>query len=210
MAAGVDFPAGGRAARELSGPAPGALFGVACRQGTAGNVDRPRPEESRLADLTLINTSGPFRAHTATQLRISSEEVAVTEPSKTLAGRLIDSFGEWLSHQRRIDEMEGLHPADFERMASSLGMSSGDLVTLVRKGPHAADELPKMLAELGINAEALSRVQPAVYHDMERVCARCEAKGRCDRDLASHTAAQHYEDYCLNASTIDALNQKPS
>jgi hypothetical protein len=161
-------------------------------------------------DLTRINTPGPFPAQTASQLRISSEEIAVTESSKTLAGRLIDSFGEWLSHQRKIDEMEALDPADFERMAGSLGMSSGDLVTLVRKGPHAADELPKMLAELGINAEALSRVQPAVYHDMERVCARCESKGRCDRDLASHTAAQHYEDYCFNAPTIDALKEKAS
>jgi hypothetical protein len=45
---------------------------------------------------------------------------------------------------------------------------------------------------------------------MVRVCASCQQKHQCDRDLDAGTSAQHYQEYCLNASTIDALNQKAS
>jgi hypothetical protein len=82
-----------------------------------------------------------------------------------------------------------------------------DLEELVRRGPRAADELPKMLRALGINEESLERAQPLVLRDMERVCAMCNHKRKCDRELAAGTAAQHYEEYCLNAPTIDQLGQ---
>ncbi|MGO9357642.1 MAG: DUF6455 family protein [Xanthobacteraceae bacterium] len=124
--------------------------------------------------------------------------------------RLIESFGDWLQYRRNIREVEQFDSGEFHRIADELGVTSQDLGTLVRQGPHAADELPKMLAALGIDAEAISRAQPMVYHDMERVCARCSSKGRCDRDLKANTAAQHYEEYCFNAQTIDALAEKSS
>jgi Family of unknown function (DUF6455) len=66
--------------------------------------------------------------------------------------------------------------------------------------------LPKLLTALGIDEKALSRTQPLVLRDMIRVCASCQQKRQCDRDLDAGTAAQHYEEYCLNASTIDALD----
>ena len=40
---------------------------------------------------------------------------------------------------------------------------------------------------------------------MERVCALCQNKRECDRDLAAGTSAEHYRGYCLNAPTIDQL-----
>ena len=53
----------------------------------------------------------------------------------------------------------------------------------------------------------LSRTQPLVLRDMVRVCASCQQKHQCDRDLDAGTSAQHYEKYCLNASTINSLDQ---
>jgi hypothetical protein len=44
-----------------------------------------------------------------------------------------------------------------------------------------------------------------VLRDMERVCSLCSHKRQCDRDLATGTAAAHYEEYCGNADTIDGL-----
>jgi hypothetical protein len=35
----------------------------------------------------------------------------------------------------------------------------------------------------------------------------CASKRQCDRDLAAGTSAEHYEEYCLNAPTIDSLDQ---
>ena len=65
----------------------------------------------------------------------------------------------------------------------------------------------RLLKALGIDEADLSRTEPLVLRDMERVCAMCAHKRQCDRDLAAGTSAEHYEGYCLNASTIDSLGQ---
>jgi transcriptional regulator with XRE-family HTH domain len=121
--------------------------------------------------------------------------------------QLIDIFGDWLKHRRELSEIRQLDRSDFDRIAGDLRVSPTDLDELVRKGPHAADELPKLLKALGIDQADLARTQPLVLRDMERVCALCHSKRQCDRDLAAGTSAEHYEGYCLNAPAIDVLNQ---
>jgi hypothetical protein len=121
---------------------------------------------------------------------------------------VIDTFAGWLKHRRELKEMREMDVANFGRIAGELRMSSADLEALVRAGPHAADELPKMLKALGIDKEALVRTEPLVLRDMERVCALCSQKHRCDRDLAAGTAAAHYDEYCGNAPTIDGLGPR--
>jgi transcriptional regulator with XRE-family HTH domain len=123
---------------------------------------------------------------------------------------LIDTFGDWLKHRRELSEIRQMDRADFDRIASDLRVSPGELDSLVRHGPHAADELPKMLKALGIDEASLARTEPLVLRDMERVCALCADKRQCHRDLAAGTSAEHYEEYCLNAATIDALGQQTS
>ena len=121
---------------------------------------------------------------------------------------LIDTFADWLKHRRELSEIRQMDRSDFDRIASELQVSPGELDTLVRRGPHAADELPKLLKALGIDPTGLARTEPLVLRDMERVCSLCHHKRECDRDLAAGTSADHYEGYCLNAPTIDALNRQ--
>ena len=104
--------------------------------------------------------------------------------------------------------MREMDAANFGRIASELRMSSADLEALVRRGPHAADELPKMLKALGVDQADLARTEPLLLRDMERVCALCNHKRQCDRELAAGTAAAHYEEYCGNAPTIDGLGPR--
>jgi len=120
---------------------------------------------------------------------------------------LIDTFADWLKHRRELSELRQMDRADFDRIADDLQVSPGELDQLVRHGPHAADELPVMLKALGIDARKLARAEPMLLRDMERVCAMCKQKARCDRDLIAGTAAEHYESYCLNAPTIDRLDR---
>ena len=121
---------------------------------------------------------------------------------------LIDTFADWLKHRRELSEVRQMDRSDFERIASDLRVSPGELDTLVDRGPHAADELPKLLKALGIDQADLARTEPMVLRDMERVCALCHHKRECDRDLAAGTSAGHYEGYCLNAPTINALTPR--
>jgi hypothetical protein len=131
-------------------------------------------------------------------MTVDSKPYPVFEP-------LLKKFGEWLEHWQESNEIRQLDSTEFDRIASDLQVSSNDLIELVRRGPHAADELPKLLKLLGIDEAALARAQPLILHDMERVCAMCHEKGQCDRHLAAGTSAEHYEGYCLNAATIKTL-----
>src|SRR5664279_871068 len=127
----------------------------------------------------------------------------MTAHSIPVVETLIHSFGDWLNHRREMNELRQLNTAEFDRIANELNVSPSDLSELVRQGPHAADELPRMLKVLGIDEEALARTQPLVLRDMVRVCALCAHKGECDRDLAAVTTAEHYKGYCLNAPSIE-------
>jgi len=118
---------------------------------------------------------------------------------------VIDLFARWLQHRREIAELCTCDAISREKIAIDLGVSPGELDQLVRRGPHAADELPKMMAAVGLDAKAIARAQPLVMRDLERVCALCEQKKQCDRDLAAGTAAQHYKEYCANAATLATL-----
>jgi uncharacterized protein YjiS (DUF1127 family) len=133
--------------------------------------------------------------------------MTVQDHSPSVLERLTHTFADWLRQRRELAEMSQLDPSEFGRIAADLQISPADLNELVHQGPHAADELPRLLSALGIKAEDLARIEPMVLHDMERVCALCNHKRQCDHDLAAGTSAQHYEDYCANASTIAELGK---
>jgi transcriptional regulator with XRE-family HTH domain len=122
-------------------------------------------------------------------------------------GMLIDTFAAWLKHRRELNEMRQMDRSDFDRIASDLRVSPGELDTLVRNGPHVAEELPYLLRALGIDEASLARAEPVLLRDMERVCAVCRHKRQCERDLIAGTSAEHYHGYCPNAATIDGLDQ---
>ncbi len=122
-----------------------------------------------------------------------------------MVDRVIHAFSDWLKYRRELSELRQLNTPDFDRIAGELRVSPADLNELVHQGPHAADELPKLLALLGIDQAGLARSEPLVLRDMERVCALCQHKRQCDRDLAAGSSVENYEEYCLNAPTLDLL-----
>ena len=130
--------------------------------------------------------------------------------SHPIVDGLIEVFGNWLIHRREMHELRQLDSGQFDSIARDLRMTPGDLDTFVRQGPHAADELPRLLEVLGIDEAALVRSEPAVLRDMERVCVSCERKAQCRNDLEIGVSARDYEDYCLNASTMNALRSNPN
>ena len=133
--------------------------------------------------------------------------MTVQEKPYPVVSLVVDVFGEWLKHRRELKEMREMDAASFSQIAGDLRISSADLEALVRRGPHAADELPKMLRALGIDQDDLARTETLVLRDMERVCSLCSHKRRCCHELATGTAAAHYEEFCANASTIDGLGK---
>ena len=128
--------------------------------------------------------------------------------SYQILDKLINIFDNWLKHRQEISEMRKFDTGEFARIAHELGVTPDDLDTLVRRGPHAIKELPKLLAALGIDEKSIARTLPLALRDMERVCASCQQKRKCNHDIAAGTSGQHYEEYCGNAATINSLDQK--
>ena len=134
--------------------------------------------------------------------------MTVENQAPSVVERLMITFSDWLNHRRELSGMHQLDVIDFCRIANEMRLSQAELEELVRRGPHTADELPRLLEALGISAQDLARVEPMVLRDMERVCTLCESKRECDRDLASGASAERYQEYCLNAPTIAQLREK--
>jgi len=120
---------------------------------------------------------------------------------------LVGKFADWLKHRRELNEIRRMNRTDFDAIARDLRVSPDDLDRLVQVGPHGTDELPEMLKALGIDVEDLERTEPLLVRDMRRVCAMCRDKAQCHSDFAAGTAAEHYQEYCPNAPTIDTLGE---
>ena len=127
-----------------------------------------------------------------------------------LVTRVIELFGDWLKQRRELNELMeySADPGEFERVARELNVTPVDLEMLVRRGSKGANELPFMLTALGIDEAALSRAEPALLRDMERVCSYCTHKRQCRQEVAAGTAATNYVEYCENSDTIDILRFK--
>ena len=121
----------------------------------------------------------------------------------------INLFGDWLKHRQEMRELRDMNSGDFARIARDLCVTPAELDAVVRLGPHASDELPRLLKSLGIDEAMLSRTQPVLQRDMVRVCAACRQKALCNHDLDDGIAARHYGEYCPNAAAIEELGQKP-
>jgi hypothetical protein len=136
---------------------------------------------------------------------------AMVSQTKTfpIVENAINLFGDWLRHRREMRELRDMDSGEFARIARDLCVSPADLDEVVRRGPHASDELPRLLEILGIDEATLSRAQPVLQRDMVRVCALCQQKALCNFDLDAGTLAQRYDEYCPNAPAIDELGERP-
>ena len=95
-------------------------------------------------------------------------------------------------------------------IAHDLGLSPNELRSLASRGPGAAKEMPKLLEALHISIARIAERDPLVLRDLQRVCSLCDSKRRCHGDIAAGTLAEHYQDYCPNAQTMEALASDPT
>lgn len=125
-----------------------------------------------------------------------------------IVDKAANAFGNWLRRRKDIREMRELDGSEFAKIARELNVPTAELDTFVHQGQHASDELLPLLTLLGVDKDLLSKTQPLVLRDMTRVCASCQQKRQCNRDLSTGASEQHYTEYCLNAPAIGELKTK--
>jgi len=88
-------------------------------------------------------------------------------------------------------------------------LSQQELLQLIRKGPHAADEMLALMKLLHIDAEEAKLAEPAEFRTMHVTCACCGEKARCRRELADGSATADFAAYCSNAEDLNAMRARP-
>jgi hypothetical protein len=115
----------------------------------------------------------------------------------------------WRAARERVGELEGCG-SELARIARDVGLAPSELRTIAAKRPDAADQLKLRLEALHLDGAALRRDEPLVMRDLERVCTQCGSKRRCVRDWVRHPDDQAWREYCPNAMTLDALDDRTS
>jgi hypothetical protein len=122
-----------------------------------------------------------------------------------VAGGVTVAVRNWLKTRALRAELRSLPDREFGRLRAETGLTEHDIEHMVAGHPGPTTLLPKRLAGLGIDPQTLEAAQPALYRDLERVCAKCGNTRPCQRDLATGDLAVGQQNYCLNAYTIKSL-----
>lgn len=105
-----------------------------------------------------------------------------------------------VERRREIDNM----PADErERLAGEIGVRAADLDAIVSNGEGVTELMRAMMRAKGVDADVLATSFPGVLRSIEVSCSLCSAHGRCAHELAAGTAAQHADQFCPNAATLN-------
>ena len=124
---------------------------------------------------------------------------------------VLDAIAAWIKKYREAvgtqNELANCTPEQVASIARDMGLSPGELRFMAAKGPHAADELPKLLRALGVDPQQLASKDPGKMRQKRASVSAvtCAHKGRCQHDLAAGTIGGHYHDYCPSAISIEAL-----
>jgi hypothetical protein len=92
-----------------------------------------------------------------------------------------------------------------ERLARDVGVSQADLRILAGKWPDCVGLLSRRLQQVELDAGNIAQTEPYVLRDLQRVCALCASKRRCEHDLTGKSSDPAWEEYCPNAQTLRAL-----
>ncbi len=115
----------------------------------------------------------------------------------------IKSFAEWCRRLFAAPVM--LDEVETAQIAADVGLSVADLNRVVEMGPHAADPMVPRLAAMGLDPNEVARVEPAVFHDLQRVCSFCDDKRQCQHELRRDPDGTEWKTYCPNMPTFEAL-----
>ena len=115
----------------------------------------------------------------------------------------------WTRSRSDASELACCAEGEVARMAGDLGVSADELRTLARRGPASANLLLRRLAALDLDGDEIAKADRSTFLDLQRVCAMCQVKRQCSRDLSHDPTDTAWEDYCPNVATLKMLNALP-
>jgi len=105
----------------------------------------------------------------------------------------------WTSLLDALREFRTVHGELFERFRHEAP------ATLGPEDAAKVRSLQRMLALLGLDADAVRGERPGTMRTLEAACLGCANRSRCDQELATGDAATSYPEFCANTGRLDAL-----
>jgi hypothetical protein len=122
---------------------------------------------------------------------------------------LMRRWTNWLGRRKRLAEVEQLGAEEAASIARDIGASAPEIRALASKWPDTSESLlASRLRALKLDPATLSTTKPAVARDLSRVCTLCKDKPQCRHDLEQRPDSAAWQSYCLNTSTLKALQQE--
>lgn len=118
------------------------------------------------------------------------------------------TIADWVNRCRQLTLPSAFGECDSKeiaRIAADLGITADDLRDFAEAKPGSAEFLGHILPALGIDPDALTKADPLVMRDLQRLCVTCQNKTRCRHELEETSAAAHFHEFCPNAVTLDAI-----
>jgi hypothetical protein len=133
----------------------------------------------------------------------------LADPVRHTMQQILSWFAQGFEASTETDILANLDQAQIEALAEDCGLSSHQLLALVKAGPHAADEMPEVMRALNIDPNEVDYQMRKLFRDMQIACSSCQSKEQCRRDLQRGTIDETFIDYCNNADSLNALRARP-
>lgn len=136
-------------------------------------------------------------------------DMLVNDSARTVLSRLAGWFAKGWEGSAEAEMIASLDEGAIQSIAHDCGISPDQLIELAKAGPHAADEMIRMMKALNIDPAEIELRLRNQFRDMQITCAHCSHKGECRKDLVSGAAAENFAHYCGNADELNALRANP-
>jgi hypothetical protein len=115
--------------------------------------------------------------------------------------------GIWRRQQeaRKLADFAWRYPKDVDRVAHDLGLSVSELIHVSVAGSRWRRLLSARMSALGIDPKIIDAKRSEHARDLTRICALCDSKARCARDLCHQPESGVWRTYCPNESTLNSL-----
>jgi hypothetical protein len=98
-------------------------------------------------------------------------------------------------------------PAEADRLALDVGLQRLELIRVSGQRVAWRSLLGARLNALGAELCKLETEAPEYARDLARVCALCDSKARCARDLKRRPESGIWRTYCPNESTLNQVTR---
>jgi hypothetical protein len=115
--------------------------------------------------------------------------------------------GIWRHQQeaRKFTDFVWRYPNDADRVAHDLGLSVPELMHVSTVRGTWRRLLSARMSALGLDPKIIDAKRSEHARDLTRICALCDSKARCARDLRRQPGSGIWRTYCPNESTLNSL-----